>query len=127
MTPTVLKTAQSTANCSVEATYQVVVSNNSTVDTLTINSLNDDKFGDVTPPMRRAAVSQRSSARLVTRASRIDPIDPQGNYTCGFVGKITSASCDFSHTNTVTADVTDDDDVNSTPSDDAIVAVDATP
>ena len=46
-TPTVTKTVQSTANCSVEATYQVVVNNSSTVDTLSINSLSDDKFGNI--------------------------------------------------------------------------------
>ena len=110
-----------------EATYQVVVSNNSTVDTLTINSLNDDKFGDVTTAHAAGGGFAEVVSTTCDPPADIDPIDPQGNYTCGFVGKITSASCDFSHTNTVTADVTDDDDVNSTPSDDAIVAVDATP
>jgi hypothetical protein len=134
--PTVSKVAQSTANCSVEATYQVVVNNNddpddpndAVVDTLTINSLNDDKFGDLTTT--HAAGGGFEAVVSTTCDSQANPfvtIDPQGNYTCSFVGRITSADCDISHKNTVTADVTDDDGRNTTPTDDALIVVDTMP
>jgi len=130
-TPSVSKSAQSTANCSVEATYQVVVSNNSTVDELTVNSLSDNKFGNIaTVHAEGGGFEEVVSTTCNSLANPVNPygaIDPQGNYTCNFVGKITSATCDFSHTNEVTADVTDDDGVNSTPKDDAIVSVEVTP
>ncbi|MCY1013136.1 hypothetical protein OV079_47935 [Nannocystis pusilla] len=50
--PTLIKTALSTANCSmqVDATYQVVVQNNSTKDSLTVNTLTDNRFGNITAP-----------------------------------------------------------------------------
>jgi hypothetical protein len=126
--PTVSKTAQSTANCSVDATYRVVVSNNSTIDTLSINSLTDSKFGDLTTV--HAAGSGFEQVVSTTCNSLEKPfttIDQQGNYSCSFVGRVTSATCDFSHTNTVTADVTDDDGTNTKPTDDALISVDATP
>jgi len=50
-------------------------------------------------------------------------IATNGNYTCSFVGRITSSSCALNHKNTVMADVTDDDGVNSKPTDDATVTL----
>jgi hypothetical protein len=118
--PTVQKTAQSTANCSVDATYQVVVSNNSEVDVLTLNSLTDDRFGDLTTV---------DSDVISTTCSKPQTIATNGNYTCTFVGRISSGSesCTINHTNTVTADVTDDDGKNDTLKDDAVVSASATP
>jgi hypothetical protein len=45
------------------------------------------------------------------------------------VGRISSGSesCTINHTNTVTADVTDDDGKNDTLKDDAVVSASATP
>jgi len=130
--PSVSKTAQATANCELDATYQVVVSNNSDpdaeADTLDVNSLNDDKFGDITTVHPAdSSFAEVVSTTCNSVANPFDTIDPAGSYTCSFVGRIVSSDCDFSHTNTVTADVTDDDGVNSTPTDDAMVSVDATP
>lgn len=123
--PTLTKTAQSTANCRLDATYQVVVSNNSEFDTLTVNALTDDKFGDITTV--HAAGNGFGQVVSTTCAPPANPIAPLGNFTCSFVGRITSNACDLTHTNTVTADVTDDDGVDSTPSDDATVTVNTTP
>jgi hypothetical protein len=45
--PVLTKTALATA-CQVDVTYQVVVTNSSAQDALTLNSLSDDKFGVIT-------------------------------------------------------------------------------
>jgi hypothetical protein len=123
--PTLEKTAQSTANCQLDATYQVVVSNNSRFDTLNVNSLTDSKFGDITT----VHSAQSGVGEIVsTTCSLPQPsIAPLANYTCTFVGRIVSASCNISHTNTVTASVTDDDQVSASPSDSAIVTVNTIP
>jgi hypothetical protein len=110
-TPALDKTAQSAA-CTVDVTYQVVVSNNSAIDTLTVNSLTDDKFGDITE-VHGNVVS--------TTCATGGTIATSGNYTCSFTGRIDSDTCDINHVDTVTGDVTDDDGVSSTPSDSATV------
>ena len=127
--PTVSKTAQSTANCTVDATYQVVVSNNSEIDSLEINSLTDDKFGNITTVHAAGGgVAQVVSTTCNSVANAFDTINPLGSYTCQFVGRVVNSTCSVTgHTNTVTADVTDDDGVNSMPTDDAVVTVTATP
>jgi uncharacterized repeat protein (TIGR01451 family) len=117
-TPTLVKTAQSTANCSVEASYQVVVNNASAVDRLTVNSLTDDKFGSITS-VHDNVVS--------TDCSVPQTIDLLQNYTCSFVGRIASPSCDLTHTNKVVADVTDDDNESSQPEGSATVTLSTTP
>ena len=116
--PTLEKNALSTANCQLDATYQVVVTNNSEFDRLTVNSLGDDKFGDVTT-VHGDVVS--------TDCAVPQTIETNKNYTCHFVGRVKSSTCDISHTNTVTADVSDDDRRATKPSDDAIVVLDTTP
>ena len=110
--PTLAKTAQS-ATCTADVSYQVVVSNNSTIDTLTVNSLSDDKFGLITA----AHIAGGGFAQVVsTECNTGSVIAASSNYTCSFVGRIVSTSCDFTHTNTATANVTDDDGQTSTPS-----------
>lgn len=116
--PTVQKTAQATNNCRVDVTYQIVVSNNSAVDVLTVNSLSDDKFGNI------AAVQGNV---ISTTCSLPKNINPLLNYTCSFVGRITDADCEIDHTNTVTAGTVDDDGETSSPTDDATVTVTSTP
>jgi hypothetical protein len=130
--PTVSKTAQSTANCRVDATYQVVVSNNSALgtDTLDVNSLTDDMFGDLsTVHAAGGGVEEVVSTTCDSTANPFVTINPSGSYTCQFVGRIlsSSSSCAIDHTNEVTANVTDDDGRISTPQDDAVVTVTATP
>jgi hypothetical protein len=123
--PTVDKTAQSTDNCQVDVTYQVVVNNSSGFDTLTINTLTDDKFGNIT--MTHAAGSGFSQVVSTTCTLPQSAIDPLSNFTCGFVGRIMDSDCAIDHTNEVTATMTDDDGVNSTKKDTANVTVTATP
>jgi hypothetical protein len=116
--PTLDKTALSTANCQVDATYQVVVTNNSEVDRLTVNTLSDDKFGNIATVQGNV---------VSTGCSLPQTIDTNGNYTCQFVGRIKSSSCDISHTNLVTAGTTDDDGRPYTKTASALVVVEATP
>jgi uncharacterized repeat protein (TIGR01451 family) len=123
--PSLVKTPLSTANCRLDATYQVVVSNNSTADALTVNTLGDDKFGDITTVHpAQGAVGEVVS----TTCSLPQPaIAPLGNYSCTFVGRIVSASCTLNHANTVTAGVVDDDGATASPSGTAHVVVNTTP
>lgn len=116
--PTLDKTAKSTANCQLDVTYELVVTNNSEIDKLTVNSLTDDKFGNVTA-VQGDIVS--------TRCSVPQTIETNKNYTCQFVGRINSSSCDISHTNVVKAGSTDDDGRKYEQTDSAVVSVDTTP
>jgi hypothetical protein len=115
--PTLAKTAQSAANCQLDVTYQVVVSNNSPTphgDTLTVNSLNDNKFGDITT----AHAAGGGFEEVVTPCSLPpSPIAAGGNFTCTFVGRITSTTCTFTHTDNVTGQETDSDGHTFTQSD----------
>ena len=119
-TPSLAKTAQS-AGCTVNVMYQVVVSNNSSIDTLTVDSLTDNMFGDITK-------DKNSGNTLIdsTNCATGGTILANGNYTCEFVGTISSSTCSIDHSNTVTAETTDDDGAKSTLTDDATVKVDTT-
>jgi hypothetical protein len=112
-TPTLAKTAQ-LAGCTVDVRYQVVVSNTSSIDTLTVNSLTDDKFGDITKVQGNVTDTNCVAGGTIAKSD---------NYTCSFVGKIVSSDCSIDHTDTVTAKVTDDDAVQSTLTDSATVKV----
>jgi len=141
--PSLTKTAQSsTVSCTVDVTYQVVVSNNSTIDTLTLTALNDDKFGVITSTHAAGTSANAFCNSLATCEQVVSTtcgqggagnpgtlpaqIATSGNYTCSFVGRISSSDCSVNHTDTVTANVTDDDGHSSTPSDDATVTVSVT-
>ena len=110
--PLLTKTALATA-CQIDATYQVVVSNNSAQDTLTLNTLTDDKFGSITTTHAAEGGFEEVRSTTCGQAGTGNPgvlpavIAASGNYTCSFVGRITS--CDLSHTNTATGTATDDD------------------
>src|SRR5262245_2072094 len=120
-TPTLTKTAQSAA-CTTDVSYQVVVSNHSAIDTLRVNALTDDKFGDITTAHAAGGgVGQVVSTTCNTALGSV--IATSGNYTCSFVGRVISSSCNFTLADTVTGNVTDDDGINSTPSDGASVSV----
>jgi hypothetical protein len=112
--PTLVKSVQATANCQVDVNYQVVVSNNSDFDILTVDALNDVPFGDITTVQGDV---------VATDCSVPHDIDPLDNYTCNFTGRIVEEDCDVSHDNVVTADTTDDDGVTSQPSGDATVTL----
>ncbi|PCC72701.1 hypothetical protein SAMN02745121_01817 [Nannocystis exedens] len=115
--PTLLKSVQS---CTMDVTYQVVVQNNSTKDTLTVNTLSDDRFGNITAPHGPSpGIEQVVSTDCTVPRN----VAVSGSTTCSFVGRIPSDTCSFSHTNTVTGGVTDSDNVPSTPSDSATITV----
>jgi hypothetical protein len=117
--PTLEKTAQATNDCQVDVTYQVVVSNNSEIDVLTVEDLSDDQFGDIT--------SVHDDVLETTCDNLPQDVDPLGNYTCSFVGRIFDANCSINHTNEVTADTVDEDGAESSPNDDATVTLSTTP
>jgi hypothetical protein len=114
--PSLTKTALS-AGCDVKVNYQVTVTNHSAVDTLSLNSLTDDLFGDLTV---------EGGDIVETDCAVPQPIGKSGNYSCTFVAKITSQNCSINHTNKVTGGVVDDDGVNSSPNDTATVKVNTT-
>jgi len=120
-TPSLAKTAVSAA-CTVDVTYQVVVSNNSAIDTLTVNSLTDDKFGNITTAH---AAGGGFGEVVSTTCATGGTIAKSDNYTCTFVGRIDTGTgpCSIDHTDTVTAKTTDDDGVQSTLTDSATVKV----
>src|SRR5262249_16545101 len=101
--PSLTKTAIS-ATFAVDVTYTVVVTNNSTLDTLTVNSLTDNKFGNI---------AKVQGSVISTTCAVGGTIAPSGNYTCSFVGRITTSP----HTDNVTGGLTDDDGVSYSPTD----------
>lgn len=119
VSPTLKVTATAAANCQVDATYEVVVANHSTVDAMTVSSLVDDTFGDITK-IQGGVVATNCPPTPVT-------IEKGGALTCSFVGRLKRSTCAFTHTNQLTGQVTDDDGVTSAPWDTATVSVSAAP
>ena len=108
VTPSLAKTAQSVSAVQVDVTYQAIVTNSSATDSVNVNSLEDDKFGDIIQGGHPNLVSPCVLSQ--------NPIPPGDNATCTFVGRITSTG---THTNVLTGDATDSDgesfDETSTP------------
>jgi hypothetical protein len=113
---TLTKTAVNT-QCVIDATYDVVVSNGSTFETLTLNTLSDDVYGNITQ------VQGNVQSTTCGGASGALPfvIAPLGNYTCSFVGRINI--CNTTVHDTVTGVAVDEDGDSFTRSDDATVTV----
>jgi hypothetical protein len=123
--PSLTKTASST-QCQIDVTYNVVVTNGSAQDTLTLNTLNDDIYGDITQVQGsiqsttcgQAAPNGPGTLPFVIPAN----VPPNvSNYSCSFVGR--STSCDTTVHDTVTGGATDDDGASYTPSNDATVVI----
>jgi hypothetical protein len=117
--PTLTKTAAST-QCQIDVTYNVVVANTSAQDTLTLSTLNDDVYGNITQ-VQGNVISTTCGG---SAGSLPAVIAASGNYSCSFVGRINS--CNTTVHDTVTAGATDDDGASYTPSDDANVVVTVT-
>jgi hypothetical protein len=123
--PTLTKTVTGT-DCQIDVTYAVVVTNTSAEDTLTLNTLSDDKFGSITS----AHAAGSGFAQVVsTTCSVPQTINPVGhasgnNYSCQFVGRLNS--CSLTHTDVVTGGATDDDGSNYSPFDSATVIISVT-
>lgn len=105
-TPALVKTATTTTGVRVDVQFTVVVTNNSTVDTLTLNTLSDDVFGSITAPHAAAGGFKEV---VSTNCATGGTIAPNSNYSCTFVGRLDSTGL---HTDTVTGGATDDDQVS---------------
>jgi hypothetical protein len=119
--PSLTKTA-SDAQCVIDVTYDVVVNNASGLDSLTLNTLVDNVYGNITQvqgDIRSTTCGQSPGPGVLPHV-----IAPAGNYSCSFVARINS--CDTSVLDTVTGGATDDDGVPYTPSDTATVVVSVT-
>jgi hypothetical protein len=92
-------------------TYDVMVTNDSAAEALSLDQLLDDQFGDITQ------ADSVSGPVLSTDCTVPQSIAVGGNYSCTFVGKVTTSP----HTNTVTGTVSDDEGTEVTPSDSATV------
>lgn len=97
---------------SAKVTYKVIVKNTSTAEDLTVSSLMDDKFGDLTDNSNlKISNSTCVVGATVTKNG--------GAYTCYFDGVV--GATDSPHTNTVTAEVRDDEGSKVSPTDSATV------
>lgn len=114
--PELTKSAIS-AGCDVNVEYLVSVTNKSAIDTLKVNSLVDDLFGDITV---------QGGDIVSTTCVTPQDVDKSGSYKCTFVASIKDTSCSINHTNKVTGSIVDDDGYATTPSDTATVEVKAT-
>jgi hypothetical protein len=130
--PTLTKTATN-PQCRIDVTYNVVVQNTSSQDTLTLNTLTDDIYGDITTAAGASCTGTCIVSTTCGQASGAGvlpaSIATSGNYSCSFVGRI--SSCNTTVKDTVSATATDDDNTNyplpgETLKDDATVVVTVT-
>jgi len=127
--PTLTKVASSTA-CQVDVSYDVVVTNNSkdtppgsgNGDTLTLNTLTDDKYGDITTV--HGNVISTTCGQSPGPGTLPFVIAVGGNYSCSFVGRI--SSCNTTLKDTVTGAGVDQDGAPLSASDDATVVISTT-
>jgi hypothetical protein len=121
--PTLTKAATST-QCQIDVTYNVVVTNGSAQDALTLNTLSDDVYGDITQVQGDVISTTCGQAAPAGPGTLPFVIAASGNYSCSFVGRINS--CDTTVHDTVTGGAADDDGASYTPSNDATVVVKVT-
>ena len=94
-------------------TFKVVITNNSSDDSLTINSLVDNKFGDITTAHAvnvSCGTGQATCEQVVSTNCATGGLIAAGganNYSCQFVGRIIASQVPSTHTNNVTATSTD--------------------
>ena len=89
-----------------------------------MNSLSDDKYGSITS----AHAADSTFGQVVSTTCSTPQSIPAGasnNYSCSFVGRMTS--CDQTLTDIVTATATDDDGTSYTKTGTATVVVATTP
>jgi hypothetical protein len=116
--PTLAKTAAATS-CVIEQTYDVAVNNASAFDSLTLNTLNDNVYGNITQV--HGAVISTTCGQASGAGTLPFVITPTGNYSCSFVARTTS--CNDTVHDTVTGGTVDSDGVTFTPSNDATVVI----
>jgi hypothetical protein len=123
--PPSLTKAVSSKQCQIDVTYNVVVTNGSAQDTLTLNTLIDVPYGDITQVQGNVIDTTCGQAPPVGPGALPFVIPASGSYACSFVGSITS--CNTTVVDTVTGTATDDDGATYTPSGQATVVVTVTP
>ena len=117
--PPVLTKIASGAACQIDVTYSVGVTNQSDQDTLTLKTLTDVPYGDITSVHDN--VISTTCGQAVAGAGPLPFVIPvNGTYSCQFVGRINNCE---SLRDVVTGTATDDDGANYSPSDDALVEV----
>lgn len=94
---------------SADVSFGVTVTNNSTLESVTLTDLDDDVFGDITDVETTTCVVPQTIAA-------------GGNYSCSFTGAVTGDAGDR-HTNEVDATVTDAEGTNITGSGSADVDI----
>jgi hypothetical protein len=119
--PTLTKTVGNT-QCVIDATYNVVVTNSSAQDKLTLSALTDDVYGNITQV--QGNVISTTCGQASGAGTLPAEIAASGNYSCSFVGRINS--CNTTVHDTVTGTAKDDDGQEYTPSDDATVVIKVT-
>jgi len=121
--PMLTKTASST-QCQIDVTYNVVVTNGSAQDALTLSTLNDNIYGNITQVQGGVTSTTCGQAAPAGPGALPFVIAASGNYSCSFVGRINN--CNATVVDTVTGAATDDDGASYAPSDDATVVVTVT-
>jgi len=119
--PTLTKTASS-SQCVIDTRYDVVVTNTNAVEPLTLNTLNDNVYGNITQV--QGGIQSTTCGQASGAGGLPSVIAAAGNYTCSFVAR--STSCDTTVHDTVTGGTVDEDGVPFTPSDDATVVIKVT-
>jgi hypothetical protein len=115
---TVVKEALPTqvAEPGADVAFSVDITNDSTTETLTIDELTDDVFGDLLDPTN-AAITANDCDELAG-----DELLPGATVSCGFIAEITGNAGD-QHVDVVTVVATDDEGQEATDDDDATVDV----
>jgi hypothetical protein len=127
--PTLTKTATA-PSCVIDTTYNVTVTNSSAQDKLTLNTLTDDVYGDITTAAGASCTGTCIVSTSCGLAGTGNPgalpaeIAVSSGYSCSFVGRV--SSCSTTVTDKVTGAATDDDGASYTPFDTATVVISVT-
>jgi hypothetical protein len=127
--PTLTKIATN-PQCVIDTTYNVTVTNSSAQDTLTLNTLNDDQYGDITVAAGASCTGKCIVSTTCGLAGTGNPgalpnvIAVSSGYSCSFVGRL--STCNTTLVDVVTGSATDDDGASYSPFDDATVTVTVT-
>jgi hypothetical protein len=105
--PTLSKTAVAAIACQTDVAYAVVVTNTSAQDALTLNTLNDDVYGNITQVQGNVISTNCGVAPPNGPGALPFEIAASGNYMCSFVGRING--CNTTVHDTVSGTATDDD------------------
>ncbi len=97
-------------------TFNVVITNTSSVEAITVTSLTDDVYGNLDDPANPAVTSNTCLDAVGT------VLQPGGSFTCSFVGQFTGSGGD-TQTDIVTVTGVDDDGETASDLDDATVAI----